>query len=717
MNFTGRSEADVFADLAILTAQSGYIHAIAQICHRDDLVVYAGEYKASDLSHMFNYERLIRTEINTLLGLMMRQSLDLTLPTAETMQAHISRTDELMKELHDALNRPMFESMIGNFRDGKDPSDIWSGSMMREPIFYGSESAYSFQYRDLFLEKHRPDDNWLQENMGFTSAQAKQVARTMCSLMDERATATFAKNRQGGQRSLSLLSHFEFTPEEIAQRSRQSIEVVQAIFMALTLTTGNSQFNELGDFNAVAATPLLPTDRGSVLLFQHYAIYEALYESPFFWMWNDKAYKQTAMDNRGAFAEKFSSRRLAAVFGQASVHANVNIYQGKDTVGEADVLVVFGDRIIIVQAKAKKLTLAARKGNDGQLKSDFAAAIQKAYDQGLECANAILTGNCRLVDDQGREVKLPESIKEISPFCVVSDHYPALAFQASQFLKHQTTDVIQPPFVMDVFLLDVLAEMLDTPLRFLSYVRLRAAATGKLSVNHELTALAYHLQRNLWLAPDFNMVMLEDSIAAELDTAMTVRREGFPGKRTPSGILTKMAGTLYESLITQIERRADPAILELGFALLSMDEESCQSVHRGLLGITHQAKLDGKRHDFVIGVSSHGSGICFHCNPSPNRDAIDELQVHCQKRKYSLHARTWFGVSLSPDADIQFGVTLDFAWSQSREMDQLTKDMKAPTSVKAALKTFERNIRPKKCGRNQACPCGSGKKYKKCCSS
>ncbi|MCE4552759.1 hypothetical protein, partial [Xanthomonas hortorum] len=127
-----------------------------------------------------------------------------------------------MKELHDALNRPMFESMIGNLRDGKDPSDIWSGSMMREPIFYGSESAYSFQYRDLFLEKHRPDDNWLQENMGFTSAQAKQVARTMCSLMDERATATFAKNRQGGQRSLSLLSHFEFTPEEIAQRSRQS---------------------------------------------------------------------------------------------------------------------------------------------------------------------------------------------------------------------------------------------------------------------------------------------------------------------------------------------------------------------------------------------------------------------------------------------------------------------------------------------------------------
>lgn len=715
MNFTGRPEVEVFADIAALTAQPGYVYAIAQICYRDNVVAYSGDYKASDLSHMFSSERLIRTEITTLLGLMMRQKIDLTLPSVETVQTYISRTDELMSELHDALSRPMFEAMIEKAHGLEGVSDLWGGQVMREPIFYGTESAYAFQYRELFEEKHRPDDSWLREKMGFTSAQAKQVARAMCSLMDERATETFASVRQGESYPLSVLHHFEFTAEETAERSSQSIEVVRAVFMALSLTKNNAEFKDLGDFNAVAATPLIPTGRGSVLLFQHYAIYEALYESPFFWMWNDKDYKQSAMDNRGAFAERFSSRRLAAVFGQTNVHANVNIYQGKDIVAEADVLVVFGDRIIIVQAKAKKLTLAARKGNDGQLKGDFAAAIQKAYDQGEECGKAILAGNCRLIDSRGREVNLPDSIKEIYPFCVVSDHYPALAFQASQYLKYQTTGVIQPPFVMDVFLLDVLTEMLDTPLRFLSYVRLRIAATGKLTVNHELTALAYHLSRNLSLDPEFNMIMLEDSIAGELDAAMTVRREGVPGKKTPSGILTKMAGTLYENLIAQIERRADPAILELGFVLLSMDEASCWNIHKGLEVITKKAKLDGSRHDFAIGINSGETGICFHCNPSSDRAAIDILQLHCQKRKYSLHSRTWFGVSLSPNAEIQFGVTLDFPWERSKEMDDLTKNMKSPTPVKAALKEFERNSHPKKFGRNEPCPCGSGKKYKKCC--
>lgn len=98
------------------------------------------------------------------------------------------------------------------------------------------------------------------------------------------------------------------------------------------------------------------------------------------------------------------------------------------------------------------------------------------------------------------------------------------------------------------------------------------------------------------------MISLHDSIAGDLDVAMTVRREGLPGKRTPPGILTYMQGTLYERLIMQIERRTDAAVLELGFELLSMNDRSCQSIHDGLAGITALATKDGKRHDFTLVV-------------------------------------------------------------------------------------------------------------------
>ncbi|EIK60149.1 YecA family protein [Pseudomonas lactis] len=713
-----RSEADVIDDLAALAAKPGYAHAMAGICYRDNLVSFQGKHKSSDIEHLFDRKRLNRNEITTILGLMSRQPLDLTEVDEATLRSYASRTDELMSELHDAMTGLMIGELMPQAQQGIAMSDIWKGAVMKEPIFYGTESAYSFQYRDFFAEKHAQDDDWLVRAMAFSSAQALQVASAMCSLMDVRAT----KGAQvgGGAKigelpAASVLALFEFTAQEIAARSGQELAVVEAVFKALTFSGDNGQFNEVGDFNQVAATPLLPTGRDSVLLFSHYAIYEALYESPFFWMHQDKAYRQQASDNRGAFTEQFSQCRLAAVFGKANVHTNVNIYEGKRIVAEADVLVIFGDRVIIVQAKAKKLTLAARKGSDGQIKADFAAAIQKAYDQGAECAAAILSGKCRLENDSGQAVVLPETIKEIYPFCVVSDHYPALAFQVSQYLKYSADEIIRPPFVMDVFLLDVLAEMLDTPLRFISYVRMRLESAQKLMMGHELTALAYHLRCNLFLDEQYNIVMLEDSIAADLDTAMTVRREGLPGQRVPPGILTKMKGTYYERLIEQIERRPHPAVLELGFTLLSMDGDSCITVHRAIEGLTKMGKMDGQRHDFVLGMTEPGTGICFHCNPTPSEAAVRTLELHCAKRKYAQRTANWFGVSVGLQGEIQFGITLDFPWEQSSEMDELTKAMKPSSSLGSAMKMVERALVPKRHGRNDQCPCGSGSKYKRCC--
>lgn len=226
---------------------------------------------------------------------------------------------------------------------------------------------------------------------------------------------------------------------------------------------------------------------------------------------------------------------------------------------------------------------------------------------------------------------------------------------------------------------------------------------------------SYHSKASTKL-PILSICLTEkDSIAADLDTAMTVRREGLPGKRVPEGILTKMRGTFYERLIEQIEHRPHPAILELGFTLLSMGEETCKAVHKAIESLTSMAKIDGKRHDFVLGMSEPGTGICFHCNPTPSKEAVRTLEVHCAKRKYAQRAAQWYGVSVGLKGEIQFGITLNHPWERSPEMDELTKDMKPSSSFGRAIKTMERALRPKKYGRNEPCPCGSGIKYKKCC--
>lgn len=725
-----RSEAEVFGDLAALARSPGYVHAIAEICRRDIAMFYVGQMTASDLQRSYSPERLIRNEITTILGLLAQGAIDTSVPEAHVRNEYVERTDLLMKELHEAMNRPALTEMIAAAKAGMSESDIWKGEAMREPIFYGGESAYNFQYRDFVLEKYRADDPWLENNMGFSILEAQIIARTMCDIISNKMNSTFADEKLSGGAPDSWVGVFEQTALEISSGSGIPEEKVKSFLAAFTLHGDNSGFKSLSDFNEVNARPLFSIGDGKFLLFMPYSIYESIYESPFYWMAADKKYEPTAAKHRGLFTETFAARRLSGVFGPRQVHPNVDLVRGKDVVGEVDVLVVFGNRLIIVQAKSKKLTLLARRGNDGQLRKDFAGAIQDSYDQAWLCAEAILAGDCSLRGADKKGIDLVVTPKEIFIFNVVAEHYPALAFQARQFLKYKTSEKIRAPFVMDVFLLDALTEMLDTPLRLLSYVKMRVENIVRITMSHELTALGFHLKRNLWIEENFDFVMLGDDIAADLDLAMMVRRDNVPGARTPEGILTRFNDTPFDYLLSQINDNPDPIFMEVGFNLLTLGEETCGRINSGLEFLARETLANGGSHDFTVGDES--GGITFHCNSVHSEIAERRLEEHCERRKYASGASRWFGLSIDPSMRLRFGVEMDFEWEQSDELDAATAGMRkgiSASSLKAlvrdngvmrraipvsALKGSVGSIE-RKAGRNDRCPCGSGKKFKKCC--
>ncbi len=44
---------------------------------------------------------------------------------------------------------------------------------LREAIFYGGESGYSFQYRDLSVKKSAADNDWLTSHKNFSIQSAR----------------------------------------------------------------------------------------------------------------------------------------------------------------------------------------------------------------------------------------------------------------------------------------------------------------------------------------------------------------------------------------------------------------------------------------------------------------------------------------------------------------------------------------------------------------
>ena len=193
----------------------------------------------------------------------------------------------------------------------------------------------------------------------------------------------------------------------------------------------------------------------------------------------------------------------------------------------------------MLQAKSKGLTLKARKGDDDKIKEDFKRSVQAAYDQGYRDAN-LIAGRCKLMDSASNEIDVPDKIKEIYILCVVSGHYPALTLQAQEFLRFNATDVIQPPFVMDVFTLDVMTEMLQSPLWLLSYINRRVNYFGRIHASNELVILSEHLSHNLWVSNEDDQLLLGNETSRHLEVAMTVRREDGPGSPNAGRILNAL---------------------------------------------------------------------------------------------------------------------------------------------------------------------------------
>lgn len=88
-----REEKEIFDTLCTLCQTKGYIHVIAYFCFRDNTIQFEEDLKGEDLLHQFSPERLLRIEISTLIGLMVKGNINYSLPTPAETQNLIDRTE------------------------------------------------------------------------------------------------------------------------------------------------------------------------------------------------------------------------------------------------------------------------------------------------------------------------------------------------------------------------------------------------------------------------------------------------------------------------------------------------------------------------------------------------------------------------------------------------------------------------------------------------
>lgn len=716
-----RREQDIFGDLSRLCTSPGYAHAIAVLCLRDDFIMYHGILTSNDMEHLSRREHLNRAEMSTLIGLMIKDEVDYTLPDLPLLGEYIDTTVDLLEELHRCMesnrdaevSRALTQIISAKPRQPISEETIHgllsSGPVLREAMFYGAESAHHFQYRDLAPKRYKQDVEWLETDKGFTIETVRRVAEIVSQMQSEKATNMVVNMRENLSDERDFLPLFLLNVREVARLAEIDSATVQRIFIAFSSRPkdDNTNFQTLNDFNKITVAPFIRYDENSFILFQTNTLMQAMYESPFYWMHKDHAYRDTATRNRGKFTEEFCRERLEVVFGKDHVHQNVAITASKGRrLGEIDVLVLFADRAVIVQAKSKQLTLEARRGIERKIKDDFQKSVQESYDQGYKCAQYLAAGKYDLRDKMDRKITIPHHLKEMHILCVISDHYPALNSQAEHFLRYKSDTA---PFVMDVFTLDVMTEMLESPLRLLSYIKRRTNYFRRVHASHELTILSDHIKNNLWVDNEQHLSIPTDQGAIELDSAMMVRRMGVPGKRTPDGVLTRFEHTPFGLILGKLEKSSDPESIALGLMLLSLGEGLINRINRQIKKLLDLVKKDGRERSTVIRMPEGGTGLIIYCGHKSIAEAVSKLRERCERYKYAEKANSWFGICLSPsDGVLRRIVSLDYKWEWNADMEADTRRY----SSRGRPKNLDSTNRV---GRNERCPCGSGLKYKKCC--
>ena len=171
----------------------------------------------------------------------------------------------------------------------------------------------------------------------------------------------------------------------------------------------NSQFQTIGNYNLINSHPIIKFDEERYFVPITFLLFKTSYESPFYWMINDKEYEDQAGKNRGKVGEEIAFEFLSRVFGKDKTFKSLKITTKRKDDTDIDVLCVLGNKALCVQVKSKKLTALSRTGNDEQLQKDFQGAVQDAYKQGLVARQKILGKNAKFRDENGNENEAGEN--------------------------------------------------------------------------------------------------------------------------------------------------------------------------------------------------------------------------------------------------------------------------------------------------------------------
>lgn len=735
---------DAVNRLHVLAQQDGYIYAV---CH---LIVRDFTLPVDDMDKVNPYDRINLFETQFLLGLWMKYGFNQSYPKdILELSELVNNISEKLSSLHDCLKELSFESV--------DREDIQTNSgnhsfkdffknkyALRELLYYSPTGAFEHQYLEFAPQRYSLDQDWLKEAKNIdidvcceivaSCLKKRQAESQQFVYVDYYSERDAMSNGEFNIDSvdiglLDFLRYTEIMDESITPKTIRNINVKDLCdklfdtfciipnvdtpekeafwehFSSDVSEACNEKFNDLSDFNSVVATPIIKIDAQRYFIPLVYILPRAIYEVPYFWICDEDKdyYNRHFQKNSGESTETLVEGLLHRVFKKDNVKRGVTIKQGKSDVSDIDVFAYEGTKAICVQVKSKKLGLKSYQGDIENVEKDYTGAVQKAYNQALKCTKALKSKEgFKFIHDE-EEIKMPSKINEIFIFCVSSENFRGISM-LNKILLHKS-EKESYPHVMTVFDLDILTQYLPKSYLFLDYVKKRIEYEGRTNANEELAYLGYHMSQRLWEQKNYSMLYITSEFSNDIIGDYYTRKLlGDENNSNPLKI--EWLDATYSLLLEEVLKIEAPEAMDIVLSLINYSMDTQKAIVKGInrcCDRTFAKRVNSNFTPVCSNITDNYTGVTVVADTTMKGtiQSLNELvEVHHYRER-----KNWIGLGFC-EGKLRCVAYENSPWSFSPYLDILSEEIKAEKLITSSSK---------KVGRNDPCPCGSGKKFKKCC--
>jgi hypothetical protein len=657
----------IFNDLQAAMNQSGALHYISYIVYRDWVLTIdkqAGKV-VDDPQKRWSDQKINKNELMLLLGLLIKSTHHDTYNYLPLNLNAIEVLDTLLREFHDALLSE-FLGAIETQTMGTASPETTIGAFAREAIYYGAESFYLAQLEHFSKHRYRLDRVWLQRNVGLSIKTILKIARFITDRVNAQITAAkYVINDDPPDIGL-LTSSLSIAKRTLHDRFQNDASMFLKMFSTPPLKA-NGSFSGPFEINQANLRPLVDLDE-HVYVPSQYRLFESIYESPFYWMIADAGYKDTAAENRGEFLEATASALLTSIFGKRHVFRNALInLSKKETAAEADVLVVYGEFVIVVQAKSKRLTLKARSGDTEALTLDYKRTIEDPYRQAMRFSECLRAGmECT---SQGVKVLLPKNPR-IFPMILLSDAFPSITILSSMIIKDSAPT---PPVIWDIGVLDCVTKLLPTPIDFIFYLKCRSDNFSKIHSDSEYNFLGFHIKHKLAAEPDADYQMIERAFAAPVDDFMISLDVGGKPKR-PISILERIKIPIISDLLVSL-RNAPPSMASIVIDLYDYSSDTLKRMGSELENMRRE--VSGGKALKALSISTEHGGVSYVACRKTDRATVTSAELIGKKHKYDQRRDRWYVIldCVNTKQHVDAVLPLLDKWEENAEMAKTSDEI------------------------------------------